>query len=40
MLGALFSGLTALSVRDPSVSQQVTTLAPVMRRVLQVLLAP
>jgi len=40
LLGALFNGLTALSVRDPAMSQQVTTLAPVMRRVLQVLLAP
>ncbi len=40
MLGALFSGLTVLSVRDPALAQQVPALAPVMRRVLQVLLAP
>lgn len=40
LLGALFNGLTALSVRDPALSQQVPAMAPVMRRVLQVLLAP
>lgn len=40
MLGALFNGLTALSVRDPAMSQRVPAMAPVMRRVLQVLLAP
>ncbi|MFG6464068.1 TetR/AcrR family transcriptional regulator [Roseateles sp. DXS20W] len=40
MLGALFNGLTALGVRDPAMSQRVPTMAPVMRRVLQVLLAP
>ena len=40
LLGALFNGLTALSVRDPAMSQRVPAMAPVMRRVLQVLLAP
>jgi AcrR family transcriptional regulator len=40
MLGALFNGLTALGVRDPAMSQRVPAMAPVMRRVLQVLLAP
>lgn len=40
LLGALFNGLTALSVRDPAMAQQVPAMAPVMRRVLQVLLAP
>jgi TetR/AcrR family transcriptional repressor of uid operon len=40
LLGALFNGLTALSVRDPALSKQTPAMAPVMRRVLQVLLAP
>lgn len=40
LLGALFNGLTALSVRDPAMSQKVPGMAPVMRRVLQVLMAP
>ncbi len=40
LLGALFNGLTALSVRDPSLPQRATEVAPVMRRLLQVLLAP
>lgn len=40
LLGALFNGLTVLSVRDPAMGQQVPAMAPVMRRVLQVLLAP
>lgn len=40
LLAALFNGLTALSVRQPALSQQVPAMAPVMRRVLLVLLAP
>lgn len=40
LLGALFNGLTVLSVRDPALGQQTPVIAPVMRRVLQVLLAP
>lgn len=40
LLGALFNGLTALSVRDPEVAHQIPAMAPVMRRMLQVLLAP
>jgi len=40
LLGALFNGLTALSVRQPAMSQHVSAMAPVMRRMLRVLLAP
>ncbi len=40
LLGALFNGLMVLSVRDPALGQQTPAIAPVMRRVLQVLLAP
>ncbi|MFN3302363.1 MAG: TetR/AcrR family transcriptional regulator [Roseateles sp.] len=40
LLGALFNGLTVMSVRDPALGQQVLAIAPVMRRVLQVLMAP
>jgi TetR/AcrR family transcriptional repressor of uid operon len=40
LLGALFNGLTALSVRDPTLPRQATAMAPVMRRMLQVLMAP
>jgi len=40
LLAALFNGLTALSVRQPALSQQVPAMAPVMRRMLRVLLAP
>ncbi|HEY0955317.1 MAG TPA: TetR/AcrR family transcriptional regulator [Roseateles sp.] len=40
LLGALFNGLTVLSVRDPALGRQTPAIAPVMRRVLQVLLAP
>lgn len=40
LLAALFNGLTALSVRQPALSQQVPAMAPVMRRMLLVLLAP
>lgn len=40
LLAALFNGLTALSVRQPAMAQLVPSMAPVMRRVLQVLLAP
>lgn len=39
MLAALFNGLTALSVRRPGLRQQVAAIAPVMRRMLRVLLA-
>ena len=38
MLSALFNGLTALSVRQADLRGQVDTLAPVMRRVLRMLL--
>ena len=40
LLGALFNGLTALSVRQPDMAQRVGVMAPVMRRMLKVLLAP
>lgn len=40
LLAALFNGLTALSVRQPQLGERVPAMAPVMRRVLQVLLAP
>jgi len=40
LLGALFNGLTVMSVRQPAMSQQVSAMAPVMRRMLRVLLAP
>jgi TetR/AcrR family transcriptional repressor of uid operon len=40
MLGALFNGLTAMSVRHAGRAQRVPAIAPVMRRMLQVLLAP
>lgn len=40
LLGALFNGLTVLGVRNPAMSQQTSAMAPVMRRVLQVLMAP
>lgn len=40
LLGALFNGLTAPSVREPAMSQRVPAMAPVMRRVLQVMPAP
>lgn len=40
LLAALFSGLTALSVRQTELGARVPDMAPVMRRVLQVLLAP
>lgn len=40
LLAALFSGFTALSVRHKDLGTRVTAMAPVMRRVLQVLLAP
>ena len=40
LLGVLFNGLTALSVRQPALADQVETMAPVMRRMLTVLLAP
>jgi AcrR family transcriptional regulator len=40
LLGALFNGLTVLSVRQPAMAQHVSAMAPVMRRMLRVLLAP
>jgi len=40
LLAALFSGLTVLSVRHAQLGDRVPAMAPVMRRVLQVLLAP
>ncbi|HEY9109840.1 MAG TPA: helix-turn-helix domain-containing protein [Roseateles sp.] len=40
LLAALFNGLTALSVRQPALPQLVPAIAPVMRRMLRVLLAP
>ncbi len=40
LLAALFNGLTALSVRQPRLGQLVPHMAPVMQRVLRVLLVP
>ena len=40
LLGALFNGLTVLSVRQPALSQHAPAMAPVMRRMLRVLMAP
>jgi TetR/AcrR family transcriptional regulator, repressor for uid operon len=40
LLAALFNGLTAMSVRQPTLAQQVPAMAPVMRRMLRLLLAP
>lgn len=40
LLASLFNGLTAMSVRTPGLGQRVGAMAPAMRRVLQVLLAP
>lgn len=40
LLAALFNGLTALSVRLPDQHKRIPVMAPVMRRLLQVLLAP
>ncbi len=40
LLGALFNGLTALSVRQPALAQHVQAMAPVMRRMLRVLMSP
>lgn len=40
LLGALFNGLTAMSVRHAGLAQETHAMAPVMRRVLQVLMAP
>lgn len=40
LLGALFNGLTVLSVRQPALSQHAPAMALVMRRMLRVLLAP
>lgn len=40
LLGALFNGLTVMGVRRPATPHQTAAMAPVMRRVLQVLLAP
>lgn len=40
LLGALFNGLTAMSVRHAGMAQRVPAIAPVMRRMLRVLLAP
>ncbi len=40
LLGALFNGLTAMSVRHADLPSQVQAMAPVMRRMLQVLMAP
>ncbi|HEY1131896.1 MAG TPA: TetR/AcrR family transcriptional regulator [Roseateles sp.] len=39
MLGALFNGLTVLSVRRPDMAALSTQMAPVMRRILNVILA-
>ncbi len=39
MLGALFNGLTVLSVRRPDMAALSTPMAPVMRRILNVILA-
>ena len=40
MLGAIFNGLTVLSVRQPAMAQHTPAIAPVMRRMLRVLMAP
>jgi TetR/AcrR family transcriptional regulator, repressor for uid operon len=40
LLAAIFSGLTALSVRQPGLHLRIDAMAPVMQRVLRVLLAP
>jgi TetR/AcrR family transcriptional regulator, repressor for uid operon len=40
LLSALFNGLTAMSVRQPAMAQLVPAMAPVMRRMLGMLLAP
>jgi TetR/AcrR family transcriptional regulator, repressor for uid operon len=40
MLGAIFNGLTVLSVRQPTLLQHAPAIAPVMRRMLRVLMAP
>lgn len=40
LLAALFNGLTALSVRLPDQARRIPDMAPVMRRLLQVLMAP
>lgn len=40
LLGALFNGLTVLSVRQPAMDQHAPDMAPVMRRMLRVLMAP
>ena len=40
MLAALFNGLTALSVRHADLPAQVAAMAPVMQRLLRVLLSP
>lgn len=40
MLAALFNGLTALSVRHADLPAQVPAMAPVMQRLLRVLLSP
>ena len=40
MLATLFSGLTAMTVRHAELAQQAPAMAPVMRRMLRVLLSP
>ncbi|MCE4540385.1 TetR/AcrR family transcriptional regulator [Pelomonas sp. P7] len=40
LLAALFNGLTVMSVRQPNLGSRAGDIAPVMRRVLRVLLAP
>ncbi|HEV6966869.1 TetR/AcrR family transcriptional regulator [Roseateles sp.] len=40
LLAALFNGLTAMSVRQPNLGERVSDMAPVMRRMLRVLLTP
>ncbi|MBV8036531.1 TetR/AcrR family transcriptional regulator [Roseateles sp.] len=40
MLGALFNGLTAMSVRQPDLATMGTEIAPVMQRLLRLLLTP
>ena len=40
LLGALFNGLTVLSVRQPAMTQHAPAMALVMRRMLRVLMAP
>jgi TetR/AcrR family transcriptional repressor of uid operon len=40
MLSALFNGLTALSVRQADLKPQMQVMAPIMRRLLRVLLTP